>query len=220
MCSSSSLVLHQANNVVPPLAHSLFLSLLSYHSPSSEHTSTYWSNLSPFNNIRDSRPHRHQRESGLFITTFSISKKLQRKFRDLRGPTVKWFRLIFFDSKNWRGCFKTYTAMEVRLLRKRSWTLAGRPAGRPSSRHVSTRMSGMACGTQSDFERSRFGGQKPTAEGLSVLLVVVCDRFRSRNKIDDNFILWVFRLFDSKCDHLSGWQSRPEGTHTHTHAHN
>lgn len=113
----------------------------------------------------------------------------------------------FFDSKNWRGCFKTYTAMEVRLLRKRSWTLAGRPAGRPSSRHVSTRMSGMACGTQSDFERSRFGGQKPTADGLSVLLVVVCDRFRSRNKIDDNFISkfgFFFRLFDSNWDHLSG----------------
>lgn len=114
---------------------------------------------------------------------------------------------FFFDSKNWRGV-QTYTAMEVRLLRKRSWTLAGRPAGRPSSRHVSTRMSGMACGTQSDFERSRFGGQKPTADGLSVLLlVVVCDRLRSRNKIDDNFILkfcFFFVFLIQNGTHLSG----------------
>ncbi|KAI9563606.1 hypothetical protein GHT06_011070 [Daphnia sinensis] len=57
-------------------------------------------------------------------------------------------------------------------------------------------MSGMACGTHSDFERSRFGGQKPTADGLSVLLVAACDRFRSRNKIDDNFIFtFVFFRF-------------------------
>lgn len=180
----------QRRSSFSPFSLSLAPFYLTIRPPVSTHQHIDPTSLPPFNNIRDSRPHRHQRESGVFITTFSISKKpIQRKFRDLVGGNcVKWFRFIFFfDSKNWRGV-QTYTAMEVRLLRKRSWTLAGRPAGRPSSRHVSTRMSGMACGTQSDFERSRFGGQKPTADGLSVLLVVVCDRLRSRNKIDDNFI--------------------------------
>ena len=115
-----------------------------------------------------------------------------------------WFHFI---------CGKTYTAIEVRLWRKRSWTFPGTPEA-PSSRHVSTRMSGMACGTHSDLERSRFGGQKPTADGLSAL-VDVCDRLRSRNQIDDNFIFVNFNSIAQKMwppvDHLD------TNTHTHTH---
>lgn len=146
------------------------------------------------------------------------NRKSPKKSKDERnvGTLVA---VIFFDSKNGGGV-QTYTAMEVRLLRKRSWTLAGRPAGRPSSRHVSTRMSGMACGTQSDFERSRFGGQKPTADGLSVLLVVVCDRFRSRNKIDDNFIfgVWFFPFFLIQNGTTCRFDNHDRKAHTRTHA--
>ena len=101
----------------------------------------------------------------LFLTNLhSVPKEDFNKIGPQKTRRMNFQTIHAFKKKN-LSRIVAYTAMDVRLLRTRKSGTA-QLGIEASSLQVSTRMSGMACGTHSDLERSRFGGQNPTADGL------------------------------------------------------